>query len=217
MLLQIDEGAAGTSNTSPYKQAVKVQEWLNAQCRGERKSNLAHFVVYREATKDTPALIDELFVLKDERRAVNEDRMSKWVGDNTLLLSPSAAKAKSLLPRSQTRFLFDWSLLDVASFSQGTEIGDQTAQSARWEDCSEVITLKTTAMRLIATMQEVPNILLGSYLLTPTSGTGKFSFQKGIEVGQTFYLGTKYSEAMKATIQDYSNESIPLEMVRNTL
>ena len=57
----------------------------------ERKSNLAHFVVYREATKDTPALIDELFVLKDERRAVNEDRMSKWVGENTLLLSPAAA------------------------------------------------------------------------------------------------------------------------------
>ncbi len=42
--------------------------------------------------------------------------------------------------------------------------------------------------------------------------SGTFVLQRGIEVGQVFYLGTKYSEAMKATVLDAAGKERVLEM-----
>jgi prolyl-tRNA synthetase len=41
---------------------------------------------------------------------------------------------------------------------------------------------------------------------------GEFEAQRGIEVGHVFYLGTKYSEAMDATVQDEDGQNCPLIM-----
>jgi prolyl-tRNA synthetase len=41
---------------------------------------------------------------------------------------------------------------------------------------------------------------------------GKFVLQRGIEVGQVFYLGTKYSEALRATVLDAEGKERVLEM-----
>lgn len=41
---------------------------------------------------------------------------------------------------------------------------------------------------------------------------GKFQEFRGIEVGQVFYLGTKYSESMKALYLDKNGKSQPIEM-----
>ncbi len=41
---------------------------------------------------------------------------------------------------------------------------------------------------------------------------GTFAIRRGIEVGHVFYLGTKYSTAMKATIKDESGKEKPIEM-----
>ncbi|MCC6766158.1 MAG: proline--tRNA ligase, partial [Deltaproteobacteria bacterium] len=41
---------------------------------------------------------------------------------------------------------------------------------------------------------------------------GRFALQRGIEVGQVFYLGTKYSEALKATVLDAEGKERVLEM-----
>jgi prolyl-tRNA synthetase len=41
---------------------------------------------------------------------------------------------------------------------------------------------------------------------------GTFALQRGIEVGQVFYLGTKYSEALKATVLDDTGKERVLEM-----
>ena len=43
-------------------------------------------------------------------------------------------------------------------------------------------------------------------------GKGKLSIARGIEVGHIFQLGTKYSEALKATVQDDSGKDVPLSM-----
>lgn len=43
-------------------------------------------------------------------------------------------------------------------------------------------------------------------------GKGKLHLRKGIEVGQVFMLGTKYSEAMGATVTDKNGQNIPMEM-----
>jgi prolyl-tRNA synthetase len=43
-------------------------------------------------------------------------------------------------------------------------------------------------------------------------GEGRFEIRRGIEVGQVFYLGRKYSEAMRATILDARGTERPIEM-----
>ncbi len=43
-------------------------------------------------------------------------------------------------------------------------------------------------------------------------GEGHYALHRGIEVGQVFYLGTKYSSSMGATVLDAAGEARPLEM-----
>ena len=43
-------------------------------------------------------------------------------------------------------------------------------------------------------------------------GTSKLAIQRGIEVGHVFYLGTKYSEALKATFLDENGKPALMEM-----
>jgi prolyl-tRNA synthetase len=43
-------------------------------------------------------------------------------------------------------------------------------------------------------------------------GEGRFEVRRGIEVGQVFYLGRKYSEAMRATFLDAGGAEQPIEM-----
>jgi len=46
----------------------------------------------------------------------------------------------------------------------------------------------------------------------PRGGGGVFEGHRGIEVGNIFYLGTKYSAAMKATYLDAAGQERPIEM-----
>ncbi len=46
----------------------------------------------------------------------------------------------------------------------------------------------------------------------PRCQGGVFSAHRGIEVGQTFYLGTKYSKALNATYLDAQGQQHPMEM-----
>jgi prolyl-tRNA synthetase len=43
-------------------------------------------------------------------------------------------------------------------------------------------------------------------------GAGTLSIARGIEVGHIFQLGTKYSEAMNATVQDQDGSDVPMQM-----
>src|SRR5262249_43336667 len=43
-------------------------------------------------------------------------------------------------------------------------------------------------------------------------GEGRFEIRRGIEVGQVFYLGRKYSEAMRATFLDPAGAERTIEM-----
>jgi prolyl-tRNA synthetase len=46
----------------------------------------------------------------------------------------------------------------------------------------------------------------------PRCGDGRFAEHRGIEVGQVFYLGTKYSESMRATFLGPEGSERPIEM-----
>jgi len=46
----------------------------------------------------------------------------------------------------------------------------------------------------------------------PRCGEGRYAIHRGIEVGQVFYLGTKYSEALGATFLDAQGQGRTIEM-----
>lgn len=46
----------------------------------------------------------------------------------------------------------------------------------------------------------------------PRCGEGTYSIRRGIEVGQVFYLGTKYSDTLGATFLDAEGQTKPIEM-----
>ena len=60
-----------------------------------------------------------------------------------------------------------------------------------------------------ALVTDLRNVVAGD--LAP-SGKGPLAIQRGIEVGHVFYLGTKYSEALKATFLDENGKPALMEM-----
>ena len=60
-----------------------------------------------------------------------------------------------------------------------------------------------------ALVTDLRNVVEGD--LAP-SGNGPLAIQRGIEVGHVFYLGTKYSEALKATFLDENGKPALMEM-----
>ncbi|MDO9313337.1 MAG: proline--tRNA ligase [Burkholderiaceae bacterium] len=56
---------------------------------------------------------------------------------------------------------------------------------------------------------DIRNVVVGD---PSPDGQGELSIQRGIEVGHVFYLGTKYSAAMKATFLDESGKPKLMEM-----
>ena len=60
-----------------------------------------------------------------------------------------------------------------------------------------------------ALVADIRNVVAGD---RAPSGDGVINIQRGIEVGHVFYLGTKYSEAMKATFLDETGKPALMEM-----
>ncbi|MFW8566640.1 proline--tRNA ligase [Orrella sp. 11846] len=58
-------------------------------------------------------------------------------------------------------------------------------------------------------IEDIRNVVEGD---SNPEGTGTLCIQRGIEVGHVFYLGTKYSEAMKATFLDETGKPAIMEM-----
>lgn len=56
---------------------------------------------------------------------------------------------------------------------------------------------------------DIRNVVAGD---PSPSGTGTLSLQRGIEVGHVFYLGTKYSQSMKATFLNENGKPALMEM-----
>ena len=56
---------------------------------------------------------------------------------------------------------------------------------------------------------DIRNVVAGD---PSPSGKGKLKIARGIEVGHIFQLGTKYSTAMGATVQDKDGNDVPMEM-----
>ena len=95
-------------------------------------------------------------------------------------------------------------------------IGDQTLRGATGLVCGA--NERDTHLTGLAIARDLPSLQFADLRRAAVGDTcprceqGRFTAHRGIEVGQTFYLGTKYSQAMNATYLDASGAQHPMEM-----
>jgi prolyl-tRNA synthetase len=138
---------------------------------------------------------------------LNEVKAQKLAGVKNPLTfaSPAAIRAAfganpgSLGPVGfQGRVIADRTVAKMADFVIGANEDDQHYTGANFgRDCAE------------PEVADIRNVVEGD---PSPDGKGVLAIQRGIEVGHVFYLGTKYSEAMNATLLDEEGKPKPFEM-----
>jgi prolyl-tRNA synthetase len=96
------------------------------------------------------------------------------------------------------RIIADHSALAMADFVCGANARDMHLTGVNWE--RDLPTSEAADLRNVVEGDPSP------------SGNGRLSIARGIEVGHVFKLGTKYSEALGATVLDGNGGSIPMIM-----
>jgi prolyl-tRNA synthetase len=93
----------------------------------------------------------------------------------------------------------DRTVAQMANFVVGANTKDAHLQGVNWgRDLPEP-----------ALVADIRNVVEGD---PSPDGKGELRIERGIEVGHVFYLGTKYSEAMKATLLDETGKPRLMEM-----
>ena len=97
------------------------------------------------------------------------------------------------------RVIADRTVANMSDFVSGANVEDFHYTGMNWgRDLPEP-----------ALVADIRNVVEGD---PSPDGKGVIAIQRGIEVGHVFYLGTKYSEAMKATFLDDDGKSKFMEM-----
>jgi prolyl-tRNA synthetase len=92
----------------------------------------------------------------------------------------------------------DWSVAQAADFVCGANKADAHLAGVNWgRDAPEPATA------------DLRNVVDGD---PSPQGPGRLSIARGIEVGHIFQLGQKYSEAMRATVQDEQGRDLVMHM-----
>ena len=94
--------------------------------------------------------------------------------------------------------IIDRAVACASDFSAGANIDGQHYFGINWE--RDLPTPRITDLRNVKAGDPSPD------------GKGTLNIRRGIEVGHIFQLGTKYSEAMKATVLDENGKSVPMTM-----
>ncbi len=119
--------------------------------------------------------------------------------DDSDIKAIMGARAGSLGPvNCPIPVIVDRTVAKMADFAAGANIDGKHHFGINWErDCT------------FSRIEDLRNIREGD---PSPCGKGQLFIKRGIEVGHIFQLGTKYSEAMNATVLSENGKSIPLAM-----
>jgi prolyl-tRNA synthetase len=102
-------------------------------------------------------------------------------------------------PLKPVQVVADRTVANMSNFITGANQWDTHLRGVNWgRDLPEPMQIA-----------DIRNVVAGD---PSPDGKGKLALLRGIEVGHVFYLGTKYSEAMKATYLDESGKPALMEM-----
>ena len=191
----IIEQASSGKKLSSYKTAASIKEWLNQFKKEEGGDVEFEHYITKSNINDETITYQDLFIFKHHSRNINSVEIGKVLPEGVQLLPPTLARQQNLPISEPSRYIFDWSVHDSVNIPDSAESGTDISSINIWGNFSEVI--EGDKCCEVDCKEE----------------NGILKFQKGIEVGQTFYLGDKYSKAMNATYHDYDNNPSPLQMV----
>ena len=95
-------------------------------------------------------------------------------------------------------FIADHSVAAMSDFAAGANIEDKHYFGINWQ--------RDVTLGLVA---DIRNIVAGD---PSPDGKGTLTIARGVEVGHIFQLGTKYSNAMSATVLDESGKAVAMSM-----
>lgn len=95
-------------------------------------------------------------------------------------------------------FIADRAVAVMSGFAAGANVDGKHYFNINWQRDVE-----------LAEVADLRNVVVGE---PSPDGQGELRIARGVEVGHIFQLGTKYSEAMGATVLDASGRAVPMEM-----
>ncbi len=127
---------------------------------------------------------DKLPEVETPLRLATDEEILEAIGCNKGSLGPVGMTIPVIADRNTT---------NIADFTCGANIDGKHLRGVNWE--------RDLPLPQIADIRKVKE---GD---PSPDGKGKLSIVRGVEVGHIFQLGTKYSEALKATVQNEAGES----------
>ena len=195
-----EEKRAMSEVATPNQKTIEdICAFLNIQAQATVKTLIVLGEV--EAESDTPALI-ALVVRGDHQ--LNEIKAEKIPGVSTPIQFASderianelGAEIGSLGPINlPIRTIVDRAAASITNFSCGANKTGYHFVNANWDDSLEIADIRDV-------QEGDPS----------PCGKGELVIRRGIEVGHIFQLGTKYSEAMKASVQDPNGKDTTMTM-----
>lgn len=127
--------------------------------------------------------------ISDPLEMASEEEINEFTGAHTGSLGPVGFKGRILVDRTADR---------MSNFACGANKTGYHLINVNWD--RDIPSYEVFDLRNVEDGDPSPD------------GKGTLHLRKGIEVGQVFMLGTKYSEAMNATIKDESGQDVPMIM-----
>lgn len=118
----------------------------------------------------------------------NEERVAKELGAKVGSLGPIGLNISVIVDRSAAA---------LVNFVCGANKNDMHLVNANWDAVKDY------------RVEDIRNVVVGD---PSPDGKGTLEIKRGIEVGHIFQLGTKYSEAMKASVQDENGKDLIMTM-----
>jgi prolyl-tRNA synthetase len=137
---------------------------------------------------------------------LSEAKLKSALGADTLIQAPEEQAESQIGPRGFIGPIgIERNIRVVADFSLRGRHGLITGANKIDSHFGNVDVVRDIAPRFVDIRQAAAGDACGQC-------GNHFSILRGIEVGHIFYLGTKYSKALSATIQNEHGETIPMEM-----
>ncbi|MGN0916484.1 MAG: proline--tRNA ligase [Succinivibrio sp.] len=127
--------------------------------------------------------------INDPLEMATEEEIAEYTGAHTGSLGPVGFKGRILVDRTADK---------MSNFACGANKTGYHLINVNWD--RDVKEYEVFDLRNVEDGDPSPD------------GKGTLHLRKGIEVGQVFMLGTKYSEAMHATVKDENGADIPMIM-----
>ena len=127
--------------------------------------------------------------INDPLEMATEEEINEFVGAHTGSLGPVGFKGRILVDRAADK---------MSNFACGANKTGYHLINVNWD--KDIQNYEVFDLRNVEDGDPSPD------------GKGTLHLRKGIEVGQVFMLGTKYSEAMKATVKDANGKDVPMIM-----